>query len=140
MRESERASARMAVLSPTSPNTSSSSSSSSQLTTDSLLNGGKATSSTPLAGRENSSSSSSSSSSVAAVSTSLTYLKNAVVAYMIAEGNAEKKRMLPAISMLLKLSPGEVEKISACLDGISSASASSGSSGMFSFFSSSSRK
>jgi len=53
---------------------------------------------------------------------------------MVAEGNAEKKRMLPAIAMLLKLSPGEVEKVSACLDGISSVSASSGSSVFASFF------
>jgi len=136
VRESERASARMAVLSPSSPSTSFSSSS--QFTSDAHINEGKSSSSssTPQTGRENNyNSSSSSSPSVAAISTSLTYLKNAVVAYMIAEGNAEKKRMLPAIAMLLKLSPGEVEKVSACLDGVSSTSTNN--SGMFgSFFSS----
>jgi hypothetical protein len=108
VRECERANERLAVLSPSSPSP----------------NADIITSKTVSIGRENSISSPT---SVAAVSTNLTYLKNSVVAYMIADGNTERKRMLPAIAMLLKLSPGEVEKISNSLDGAVVASGGVGS-------------
>jgi hypothetical protein len=51
----------------------------------------------------------------------LTFLKNAVVAYMATRNIAEQRRMLPAISLLLRLSPTEVARIAATLDSSSAA-------------------
>lgn len=42
---------------------------------------------------------------------SLEYLKNAIVSYMCTSGLEERKRMVPAIAMLLRLSPEEQSKI-----------------------------
>jgi len=48
--------------------------------------------------------------------TNLQYLKNALVAYMCASGVEERRRMLPAISLLLHLRGDELKRIHAHLD------------------------
>ena len=46
----------------------------------------------------------------------LTFLKNAIVAYMTCEDVGERRRMVPAIAMLLRLSPEELGKVNSSLD------------------------
>ena len=54
---------------------------------------------------------------------SLTFLKNAVVAILVATDVSERRRMVPAIAMLLKLSPEEAARVAAAVDPSSSSSA-----------------
>jgi hypothetical protein len=49
--------------------------------------------------------------------TNLLYLKNAVLAWMCSASAEERRRMLPAIALLLQLSKEEVARVSARLGG-----------------------
>lgn len=51
-----------------------------------------------------------------AAATNLTFLKNAVVKWMVAGDLQERRKMLPAIALLLRLSPQEIAKVNAALD------------------------
>jgi hypothetical protein len=83
--------------------------------------------------------------------TGLTYLKNAVVAFMLARETSERRRMLPAIALLLRLSPQEAERVAAAIGAegggssggtplggkrATGAGAGGGSGGVFAWFSS----
>lgn len=66
--------------------------------------------------------------------TNLTYLKNSVVAYLASRSPEERRAMLPALTLLLRLSPAEVARIEAAAGGASAGGGAAG--GLLSFVSS----